>query len=88
MRSAAGDLGRPGIVRISPVRTTIKPAPAEIFTFLIVTVKFSGAPNFVGSSEKLYCVFAIQTGHLSKPNLVSCSICFLAAGITVIPSPP
>ena len=88
MRSAAGDLGSPGIVIISPVRTTTNPAPAEIFTFFIVTVKPLGAPSFVGSSEKDYCVFAIQTGSLSKPRAVSAAICFFAAGRTVIPSPP
>ena len=68
MRSAAGDLGRPGIVIISPVRTTIKPAPAETLRFLTVTLKLSGAPSFVGSSEKLYCVFATQMGKSPKPS--------------------
>ena len=72
MRSAAGDLGRPGIVRMSPVSTTMKPAPADTFTFLMVTVKPSGAPSLVGSSEKDYWVLATQMGHLSKPRAVSC----------------
>ena len=67
--SADGTFGRPGIVIISPVRTTIKPAPAESLTYLTVTLKFSGAPNFEASSEKLYCVLATQTGSLSKPFL-------------------
>ena len=43
---AAGALGSPGIVIISPVRTTINPAPAETLTFLMVTVKPVGAPSF------------------------------------------
>ena len=88
MRSAAGDLGRPGIVIISPVRTTTKPAPADTLTFLMVTVKSVGAPSFVASSEKDYCVFAIHTGTLSKPSAVSAAICFLAAGRTEMPLPP
>ena len=54
--SAAGILGRPGMVIMSPVRTTTKPAPAETLTFLTVTSKPSGAPSLVGSSEKEYCV--------------------------------
>ncbi len=45
MRSAAGDLGRPDMVRMSPVSTTIKPAPADTFTFFTVTVKPLGAPE-------------------------------------------
>ena len=65
IRSAAGTLGRPGIVIMSPVSTTMKPAPAEILIFLIVTVKPSGAPIFVASSEKLYCVFATHTGRFA-----------------------
>ena len=45
--SAEGTLGRPGMVIISPVRATIKPAPADTLTFLMVTVKPSGAPTLV-----------------------------------------
>ena len=65
---AAGALGRPGIIMISPVRATTKPAPAESFTSLTVMVKFSGLPSFVGSSERLYCVFATQIGVSVKPR--------------------
>mgnify|MGYP003303388829 CR=1 FL=1 len=43
--SAAGALGRPGMVMMSPVRATIKPAPAETFRLRTVTVKPSGAPR-------------------------------------------
>ena len=74
MFSAAGTFGRPGIVIISPVSATIKPAPAETLTFLTFTVKFSGAPNNAGLSEKLYCVFATQIGSLLKPKLSSLEI--------------
>ena len=80
IRSAAGDFGRPGMVMISPVRATRKPAPAETFRFRTVTVKPSGAPSRAGSSEKEYCVLATHTGILSKPRAVSFSACFFAAG--------
>ncbi len=62
--SAAGTFGRPGIVMISPVSTTTKPAPAEILQFLIVMVKPLGRPSNVGSSENEYWVLAIQIGRL------------------------
>ena len=88
MFSAAGFLGRPGMVIISPVSTTTNPAPALTFTFFTVTVKFSGAPSFVGSSEKLYCVFAMQTGNFEKPYSSSFSIYFFALGRTLMPLPP
>ena len=52
--SAAGTFGSPGIVIISPVSTTTKPAPADSLTERTVTVKPSGAPTLVISSEKLY----------------------------------
>ena len=44
------------MVRMSPVRATSKPAPAETLMFRTVTVKFSGAPRSLGSSEKEYWV--------------------------------
>ena len=59
------------MVMMSPVRTTMKPAPADTFTFLMVTVKCSGAPSFEASSEKLYCVLATQMGRLPKPSALS-----------------
>ena len=57
----------------------MNPAPAEIFRFLTVTVNPFGAPFNDASSEKLYCVFATQIGHLSNPSFVSCSACFFAS---------
>ena len=66
----------------------MNPAPADTLTFFTVTVKPSGAPGFVGSSVKLYCVLAMQTGSPPKPSEVSSSICFFAAGRTLIPAPP
>ena len=73
---------------MSPVSATMKPAPAETLTLRIVTVKCSGAPSFAASSEKLYCVLAMQTGRLPKPSAVRRSICLRAAGRTEMPSPP
>ena len=54
--SAAGFLGRPGIVIISPHTTTINPAPDRSLTSLIGILKPSGAPKSLGQAEKLYCV--------------------------------
>ena len=76
------------MVMISPARATMKFAPAETLTFLMVTVKPSGAPSLDASSEKLYWVFAMQTGSAPKPRQVSSSICFFAPGRTLIPAPP
>ena len=62
--SAAGDFDKPGIVMISPVNTTTKPAPAETFTSLIGTSKPLGRQRNVGSADNEYCVFATQIGNL------------------------
>ena len=45
MELALGTLGRPGIVMIAPVTTTINPAPADSLTSLIGTVNPVGAPE-------------------------------------------
>lgn len=71
MPSAAGTRGNPGMVMIFPARATVKPAPALTFICRTVTVKSSGAPSLLGSSEKLLCVFAMHTGNRSKPSFVS-----------------
>ena len=42
----------------------MKPAPAEIFRLRTVTSKSVGAPSFVWSSVRLYCVLATQIGQL------------------------
>ena len=42
----------------------------------------------VASSEKLYCVLAIQTGRSEKPSAQSEAICFSACGSTFISAPP
>ena len=88
MRSAEGDFGSPGIVIIFPVSTTINSAPAETLTFLTVTLNPVGAPSSAASSEKLYCVFAIQTGNFENPSFSSVSISFFALGVKSTTSQP
>ena len=63
MFSAAGTLGRPGMVMMSPVSTTTKPAPAETFTFCTLMRKPVGAPSLPASSEREYWVLAMHTGR-------------------------
>ena len=72
MEFAAGTLGSPGIVIISPHTTTINSAPLERRTSLIGIVWFEGAPFKVGSVEKLYCVLAIQIGKSLYPSFSYC----------------
>ena len=62
MEFAAGTLGSPGMVIISPQTTTINSAPLESLTSFIGTLCPLGAPLSVGSVEKLYWVFAMQIG--------------------------
>ena len=65
--SAAGTFGKPGMVIISPQTATTKPAPADNRTSRIGTICPVGAPSAAGSVEKLYCVFAMQTGRWPYP---------------------
>ena len=76
------------MVMISPVRATMKPAPALTFRLRTVTAKSLGAPNRVGSSDREYCVFAMHTGRSPKPSSVSRSACFWAAGVSTACAPP
>ena len=85
---AAGTFGRPGMVMISPVSASINPAPAEILRFLTVTSKSVGAPSFVWSSVKLYCVLATQIGQLPNPSAYSCFACFWAFAVRTTFFPP
>ena len=62
--SALGTLESPGIVMISPASATTKPAPAEGVTSRMVIRNPAGRPSLVGSSEKEYWFFAMQTGVL------------------------
>ena len=68
--SAAGFLGRPGIVIILPVRITTKPAPLLNSMSSTCILNFSLHSRFLGSSENEYCVLAIQIGNLPNPNSV------------------
>lgn len=58
--TAAGTLGRPGIVMIAPVKGTTKLAPAERLTSRMVMVNPVGAPKTLGSSVRDCGVFAMQ----------------------------
>ena len=63
MRCAAGTLGRPGIVMISPVTSTTNPAPAASRTSRTATVCPEGAPRCEGSVENDDWVLAMQIGR-------------------------
>ena len=84
--SAAGTLGRPGIVMMSPVSATMKPAPAETLRLRTVMRKSRGAPSLVWSSVKEYWVFATQMGRPPKPCSSSCFSCLAAALVKSTPS--
>ena len=58
--TAAGTLGRPGIVRIFPVKGITKLLPAARRTSRMEMGNPAGAPSSVGSSEKLDGVLAMQ----------------------------
>ena len=68
------------------IMATMKPAPAETLRLRTATRKPLGAPSFAGSSEKEYCVFAIQIGRLPKPSSSSCFSCFAALPMRSTPS--
>ena len=82
--SAAGTLGSPGMVIIEPQTTTMNSAPLDNLTSLTDNVWPDGAPFNLGSVEKLYCVFAIQTGNLPNPAcsiFLTCSLIFSSTSI-------
>src|SRR5262249_31193417 len=64
IESAAGPLGRPGMVMISPQIATTNSAPAESRTSRTVNTWPSGAPLVSALVVKLYWVLAMQTGRL------------------------
>ena len=78
MFSDAGDAGKPGIVIISPVKTTTKPAPFDKVILFTVIAKSLGAPKSEGLSDKEYCVLATHIGRLLAPNFKISSNAFLA----------
>ena len=52
--SAEGALGSPGMVMMSPVSTTQKPAPAESLMSRTGTTNLVGVPSAAGSVLKEY----------------------------------
>ena len=81
MRTAAGTFGKPGMVIMAPVSGTMKLAPADNLTSLIVIVNPVGAPNTFGLSVMDCGVLAIQIGVLSKPRASKSLICCLASSV-------
>ena len=76
----AQEQASPGMVMTEPVSTTTNPAPADTDTSLTFNVNPSGLPRSVGSSDREYCVFAIQTGSFPNPSSSNFFNCFTAAG--------
>ena len=68
--SAAGFLGRPGIVMMSPQIATTKPAPAKRRVLSTCSVNPDGRPPFFGSSEKEYGVLAMTIGQVAEALLL------------------
>ena len=81
--SAAGTFGSPGIVITDPQTTTTNSAPEDNLTSLIGISWFDGAPLFLGSVEKLYWVFAIQTGKCLCPFFSKFLNWFLTSSLAV-----
>ena len=65
---AAGAFGRPGIVRISPVYITTKPAPAERRASRTVILKFFGFPDI----QKLAVVLGTEGEGLADKTVADC----------------
>ena len=84
----AGCFGRPGMVMISPMRATMKPAPMDGLNSRTVTVKPCGRPRSEALSESEYWVLATQIGSLSHPFSSNVLICLLADGEYSTPSAP
>ncbi len=68
------------MVITSPHSATTKPAPADSRTSRTGSTKPAGAPNSLGSAEKLYCVLAMQTGRWPKPPACHAASLRAAAG--------
>src|SRR3989449_863487 len=86
--SAAGVFDSPGMVMMSPASATTNPAPAEGRMSRTWSVNPLGAPSFAGSSEKEYCVFAMQTGVSPRPMAGNCSSARSAGGVNATPPAP
>ncbi len=59
----AGDFWEAGHEHHVAGNHTTNPAPAESEAFVTLSVQPVGAPSRLGSSDKEYCVLAIQTGN-------------------------
>src|SRR6266481_4771438 len=63
MEDARETFGRPGMSIMLPEITTTNPAAAESEALVTLSVQPVGAPRRFGSSDKEYCVLAMQTGN-------------------------
>src|SRR5882724_7397118 len=80
--------GNPGISIIFPEMTATNPAPAERVASVAFNCQPFGAPMSFGLSENEYCVLAMHTGNLPKPQSAkSCSLA-RAFSLSVTPSAP
>src|SRR5258708_35054503 len=88
MLAARETLGRPGISIMFPEITTTKPAPAESDASVILSVQPEGAPSSLGLSENEYCVLAMQTGSLAKPQSLNCWSLAFGLSLRLTPAAP
>src|SRR5882724_4966302 len=86
--AARDTLGRPGISIMFPAITTTKPAPAESDASVTLRTQPEGAPSSLGLSENEYCVLAMQTGSLAKPQSLYCWSLVLAFSVNLAPAAP
>src|SRR5216683_315398 len=81
MEEAREIFGRPSISIMLPAITTTNPAPAESEALVTLSVQTAGAPRRLGSSDKEYCVLAMQTGNFAWPQSVNCWSLALACSL-------
>ncbi len=81
MFSAAGTLGRPGMVRTLPVSATTKWAPAETFELTHRDAEVLRSAGALALSLKLYCVLATHAGRLQSRSQRNSAGGRLAAGM-------
>ena len=75
------------MVMSEPVTATMNPAPVRGQSSRTWTMKPSGAPSRLGSSENDYCVFAMHSGKPSQPFSWICFRVFFAASENSTPAP-
>mmetsp|Transcript_60201 Transcript_60201/g.138106 ORF Transcript_60201/g.138106 Transcript_60201/m.138106 type:complete len:234 (+) Transcript_60201:683-1384(+) len=82
-------MGRPGMNEMAPSETTMKPAPADTYASLTVTVNPDGAPSFFASSESEYCVLDMQMGSARREGSASyLAMRDSAPSVYTAPAPP